>query len=37
MSEVREKFDIGRVNAAPRIIKGMDTKFRITEILNDRN
>ncbi len=33
MSEVREELDIGRVNAVPRVTKGMDAKFRIAEIL----
>ena len=33
MSEVREELDIGRVNAVPKVTKGMDAKFRIAEIL----
>jgi dimethylamine---corrinoid protein Co-methyltransferase len=33
MSEVREELDIGRVNAVPRVTKGMDAKFRIADIL----
>jgi len=33
MSEVREELNIGRVNAIPRIAKGIDAKFRIAEIL----
>ncbi len=33
MSEVREELDIGRVNAVPRVTKGLDAKFRIAEIL----
>jgi len=33
MSEVREDLDIGRVNALPRVAKGIDAKFRIAELL----
>jgi len=33
MSEVREDLDIGRVNAVPRVAKGIDAKFRIAELL----
>ena len=33
MSEVREELNIGRVNAMPRVTKGIDAKFRIAEIL----
>ena len=33
MAEVREELDIGRVNAVPRVTKGMDAKFRIADIL----
>jgi len=33
MSEVREDLDIGRVNALPRIAKGIDAKFRIAKLL----
>ena len=33
MSEVREDLDIGRVNALPRVSKGIDAKFRIAELL----
>ena len=33
MSEVREELNIGRVNAIPRVTKGIDAKFRIAEIL----
>ena len=33
MSEVREELNIGRVNAVPRVTKGIDAKFRIAEIL----
>jgi len=34
MSEVREDLDIGRVNALPRVAKGIDAKFRIAELLS---
>jgi len=34
MSEVREDLDIGRVNALPRVAKGIDAKFRIAELLD---
>ncbi len=34
MSEVREDLDIGRVNALPRIAKGIDAKFRIADLLD---
>jgi len=33
MSEVREDLDIGRVNALPRVAKGIDAKFRIAKLL----
>ena len=33
MNEVREDLDIGRVNALPRVAKGIDAKFRIAELL----
>jgi len=33
MSEVREDLDIGRVDALPRVAKGIDAKFRIAELL----
>ncbi len=33
MSEVREDLNIGRVNALPRVAKGIDAKFRIAELL----
>jgi dimethylamine--corrinoid protein Co-methyltransferase len=33
MSEVREDLDIGRVNALPRVSKGIDAKFRIAKLL----
>jgi len=33
MSEVREDLDIGRVNALPRVAKGIDAKFRIADLL----
>jgi hypothetical protein len=33
MSEIREDLDIGRVNALPRVAKGIDAKFRIAELL----
>jgi len=34
MSEVREDLDIGRVNALPRVAKGIDAKFRIAKLLD---
>jgi len=34
MSEVREELDIGRVNALPRVAKGIDAKFRIAKLLD---
>jgi len=33
MSEVRADLGIGRVNALPRVPKGIDAKFRIAELL----
>ena len=33
MSEVREDLDLGRVNEAPGVAKGIDAKFRIAELL----
>ena len=33
MNEVREDLDIGRVNALPRVAKGIDAKFRIADLL----
>ena len=33
MSEAREDLDIGRVNALPRVSKGIDAKFRIAKLL----
>jgi hypothetical protein len=33
MGEVREELDIGRIDAVPRVTKGMDAKFRVAEIL----
>ena len=34
MSEVREDLDIGRVNEAPEVAKGIDAKIRIAKILD---
>lgn len=34
MSEVREDLDIGRVNEAPGVAKGIDAKIRIAKILD---
>jgi dimethylamine--corrinoid protein Co-methyltransferase len=34
MSEIREDFDIGRVNETPAVAKGIDAKFRIAELLD---
>ncbi len=33
MSEVREDLDLGRVNETPGVAKGIDAKFRISEVL----
>ncbi len=33
MNELREDLNIGRVNALPRVAKGIDAKFRIAELL----
>ena len=34
MGEVREDLNIGVVNEAPRVAKGIDAKFRIAELLD---
>ncbi len=34
MSEVREDLDLGRVNAVPGAVKGIDAKFRIADLLD---
>jgi len=34
MNEVREDFNIGRVNESPGVAKGIDAKFRIAELLD---
>jgi len=34
MNELREDLDIGRVNEAPGVAKGMDAKFRIAKLLD---
>lgn len=34
MNELREDLDIGRVNEAPGVAKGMDAKFRIARLLD---
>jgi len=34
MSEVREDLDIGRVNEAPGVAKGIDAKIRIAKLLD---
>ena len=34
MNELREDMDLGRVNEAPGIAKGMDAKFRIAKLLD---
>ena len=34
MNELREDLDIGRVNEAPGVAKGIDAKFRIARLLD---
>jgi dimethylamine--corrinoid protein Co-methyltransferase len=34
MNELREDMDIGRVNEAPGVAKGIDAKFRIAKLLD---
>ena len=34
MNEIREDMDLGRVNEAPGVAKGIDAKFRISKLLD---
>lgn len=34
MNEIREDMDLGRINEAPGIAKGIDAKFRISRLLD---
>jgi dimethylamine--corrinoid protein Co-methyltransferase len=34
MCEIREDMDIGRINEAPGVAKGIDAKFRISKLLD---
>jgi len=33
MSEIREDLDLGRVNETPGVAKGIDAKFRVSDVL----